>query len=119
MGGLDAKKSTSFQVCFGVLIAIKWLKALYIFCAIRSIGVRILPILFTLREIGPFSAVMLVFLLAATNTYFALDIHDFVKSFFVVYLTTFLGETDLDEVEGVDPTSRVQSSGEVLVDPPP
>lgn len=116
--GKDAKESAIFSVSFGILVCFKWLKLLREVCSIRSIGMRILPIMITLQDVGPFCGVVLVYLLAATNAYYSLGLKTGIQAFIIIFRITFLGDVDLNELEAVSSSSRVLEDQTIQTTPP-
>eukprot|EP00928_Gymnodinium_smaydae_P039136 TRINITY_DN26803_c0_g4_i1.p1 TRINITY_DN26803_c0_g4~~TRINITY_DN26803_c0_g4_i1.p1 ORF type:complete len:966 (+),score=81.75 TRINITY_DN26803_c0_g4_i1:48-2945(+) len=99
--GLTAKAYPAYNICLGVLVFIKWMRLLMSLRLIESIGMRILPITTTMWSVGPFCAVLAVYLLGSANMYYALGIHSFTKCFLIVYRIVVLGDMDLYEMENV------------------
>eukprot|EP00928_Gymnodinium_smaydae_P033101 TRINITY_DN23808_c0_g1_i2.p1 TRINITY_DN23808_c0_g1~~TRINITY_DN23808_c0_g1_i2.p1 ORF type:complete len:684 (-),score=57.86 TRINITY_DN23808_c0_g1_i2:408-2459(-) len=99
--GLEAKSEFSFNIALGILVFIKWMRLLMSLRLIESIGMRILPITTTMWDVGPFCAVLAVYLIGSANMYYSLGIHSFPRSFLIIYRMVVLGDVDLNEMENI------------------
>merc|ERR1719460_2281982 len=87
--------------------------------AIRIFGMRMLPIILAAKEVGPFFGVIFTYLLGTTNAYYAFGLKSLPEAFMIIFQVTFLGELELDELEGVDgPSMRLLPDGTIETSPP-
>jgi len=68
-------------------------------CQFPTVGLRILPIMSTVLDIGPFCAVMVICIVASANLYYAFGLYDELDSFIIIYRLAVLADFDLDEIE--------------------
>eukprot|EP00928_Gymnodinium_smaydae_P058963 TRINITY_DN4217_c0_g5_i1.p1 TRINITY_DN4217_c0_g5~~TRINITY_DN4217_c0_g5_i1.p1 ORF type:complete len:933 (-),score=111.95 TRINITY_DN4217_c0_g5_i1:379-3177(-) len=99
--GLEAKSTPAYNIALGILVFVKWMRLLMSLRLIESIGMRILPITTTMWDVGPFCAVLAVYLIGSANMYYALGIHSFPRCFLIIYRMVVLGDVDLNEMENV------------------
>eukprot|EP00928_Gymnodinium_smaydae_P011725 TRINITY_DN14299_c0_g2_i1.p1 TRINITY_DN14299_c0_g2~~TRINITY_DN14299_c0_g2_i1.p1 ORF type:complete len:929 (+),score=117.25 TRINITY_DN14299_c0_g2_i1:38-2824(+) len=108
----EAKESVEFCTSLGVIIFIKWMRLLVSLSTLKSVGLRILPITSTMLDIGPFCAVMGVYLVGSTNMYYALGIYNFPRCFLIIYRLVVMADVDPNELENVWPSQmNLQDNG--------
>merc|ERR1712217_83170 len=69
--GLDATKYGAYCTALGVILFLKWIRVLMALRQIKAVGLRILPITDTMLNVGPFTVVLAVYMLASTTWYYA------------------------------------------------
>jgi len=100
--GFEAKHDPAFCTVLGVVVGIAWSQLLVCARQVKSVGMRILPITSTMWDIGPFCAVLMVYLFGATNMYYSLDIHNSLwDCFLIIYRMVALADFTFPEIEGV------------------
>ena len=58
VGRVRAKENPAFCTTLGIVVFIRWMQFLLSLCQYRGVGLHILPITETMRDIGPFCAVI-------------------------------------------------------------
>jgi len=106
--GRDVKDSAIFGCVFGSVVFSRWMTVLYALRAVRGIGTRILPIMSTMWEVGPFTGVLFMYLCGFVNMYYALGLQDLVDSFILIFKIVIMGEVDLDEFEAASSSVYVR-----------
>merc|ERR1712113_710777 len=74
----------------------------------KSVGVRILPILATMWDVGPFCGVLGVYLIGSANMYYALGIWDFFESFLIIWRLVIVNDLNMYELEGVHNSGKMR-----------
>jgi len=101
---IEISTSGLFRLALGIVCLFKWMKFLDQLRLIKAIGLRVLPIKTAMRSVGPFSGVLLIYLLGATNLYFALAIdtqdYHFMRCLMKVYHLAVIGEFEISELSG-------------------
>jgi hypothetical protein len=100
-GDTDTKRYPFINVSLGTLIVTRWVSTLWSLRAIKPIGVRVLPILRTMRGIGPFVGVLATQLVGVIFGYYALGLKSFRESLTIVWGVVFFGVAE-NEVTGAD-----------------
>eukprot|EP00930_Biecheleria_cincta_P097118 TRINITY_DN88843_c0_g1_i1.p1 TRINITY_DN88843_c0_g1~~TRINITY_DN88843_c0_g1_i1.p1 ORF type:complete len:1012 (+),score=168.07 TRINITY_DN88843_c0_g1_i1:95-3130(+) len=94
--GFQLKQIPGIRLVLGIVVFIKWMRFVSSLCQWKAVGLRILPLVTALSDIGPFSAVLCVWFLGAWNLYWALGLQDVWESFYQIFYLVILGEADLD-----------------------
>lgn len=97
----NTKSQPWINAALAILIFFRWMSALYALRAIKPIGIRVLPILRTLRGIGPFCGVLATILIGVIFGYYALGLKPFREAIEVVWGVVFFGVAE-NEVTGAD-----------------
>jgi len=97
--GVEANDSPVFCTLLGTVIFIKWMELLFEFSQFKHVGMHVLPIVDTMQEVGPFSAVVGVCIIASSNLYYAFGQYDAFDSFMLMYRLAVLGDADLNQLE--------------------
>lgn len=97
--GLETTNSAMYRIMLGFVLSLKWARLLISLRQLKSVGLRILPILNTMWDVGPFMGVLSVYLMGAVNLLYALGRHTLVDSFLIIYRLVVLGDMDLYELE--------------------
>jgi len=92
---LDSMKYPTFRSALGILVYFKWVDVLVQFRQIKTVGINILPITSTMASVGPFVAVLSVYLLASANMYYAFANDNLTDSLFLTYRSAVLHDTIL------------------------
>jgi len=109
-----------YRIIFGLCVYLKWLRLLTSLRQIKVVGLRILPILYTMWDVKPFLAVLIMYIVASLNMYYALNIHTMEDTFLIIYRLTVLGDVNLYELEN-ESNLRLKAEeggGLVQVSPP-
>jgi hypothetical protein len=113
--GVEAGQQFLYCTALGCVLFLKWIRLLVALRQVKAVGLRILPIMDTMLDVGPFSIVLAVYMLAATSAYYALGRYDFLSCFIILYKMAVMSEVDLYEFEGVyNPSMRVVNSTGVI-----
>mmetsp|Transcript_12237 Transcript_12237/g.28529 ORF Transcript_12237/g.28529 Transcript_12237/m.28529 type:complete len:1107 (+) Transcript_12237:52-3372(+) len=105
--GRSVKDNEVFGCVFGTVVFSRWMTVLYALRAVRGIGLRILPIMTTMWEVGPFTGVLFMYLCGFVNMYYAFGLQDLVDSFVSIFQIVIMGEVDLAELEATQSLARV------------
>jgi predicted nucleic acid-binding Zn ribbon protein len=98
---IEGLRNPSFATVMGMVVFVKWIRILVNLSTFRPIGIAVLPIIETIFDIGPFLFVLLMFMLGATNMYYALNLYSIENAFILVYRAVTLGDVNLLEWERV------------------
>merc|ERR1712137_966491 len=82
------------------VVFMRWLQVLEDVKGVRGVGTRILPIMEAMREVGPFTGVLLIFIMAAFFSYYAVGIKDIGDAWLIIFGLVFLGDFDMKEMAG-------------------
>jgi len=96
---VDPKKSPIFCSNLGAIIFQKWVLMLFELCQFRLIGMHILPIMATMKDIWPFFLVLSMCTGAVFNLYYAFGLHSLEDSFLLIYRLAVLGDFNLNELD--------------------
>lgn len=122
--GMETVQSPAFRIMLGFVVGLKWARFLVSLRQLKSVGLRILPIMDTMWDVGPFLFVLSVYFLGAVNMLYALGNHTSVDAFLVIYRLVVLGDVHLGELETGSalssfrmlPDGRLQQEGTPLTD---
>jgi len=96
----EATYHVAFATSLGILVFMKWLRFLVYLRQIRAIGIQILPITETMWDIGPFLIVLIIYLIATVNMFFALNNkYTFGECFMLIYRLVVWGDATVSELE--------------------
>lgn len=98
---LEVTEKEVFKVLLGVIIFLKWIRFLMFMRQLRHVGVHILPIITTMWDVGPFLAVLAVYMLGSVNMYYSITTYDLWECFILIYRLVVLGDMELWEMENV------------------
>lgn len=93
-----------FRVLMSSLVMMRWMKALSDLRAFPRFGVTLLPIVYSILDVGNFCAVLLLYIFGFGHAYAALAVpgHDLTTAFMIAYRLGMLADFELDELEGKD-----------------
>lgn len=87
-----------YRLALGCLLCEKWLSLLASLRQYKLVGLRILPILEAMLEVGPITFVLAIFVLATASCFYTFGFNDFASSFVMSYRMGVLGDFSLAEL---------------------
>jgi hypothetical protein len=93
----EANDDVTFNLVMGLTVFTKWIRFIYTLASVSTrVGTRVLPIIATLYDIGPFMMVFALSLLGATNMFYALNLNTPIQSLLLTYDASVHGNIGWD-----------------------
>jgi len=97
------------------LVLLRWFQLLFMFRGFKLLGPKLLPILFTLKSMGPFLIVLLFYVVGFLHAYWTLSSRSFGEVILICYRLGIMGDFSLTSDEDTDILEDKAMDGWIMV----